>query len=371
MSMSRHVTLVLILAALLIAACAPQQPTVGELPTRFVLPSLTPSETPTETHTPTATLTPSATPSPTLSPTPTSSATPTPTNTPTVTFTPSLTATVAATATSAAPTATESSSVTPPTPTVEGLEIITFTASAPTASVGGTITLNWQAVGDTARIDTVNPQGIVISQSTVPIVGSLPVIVPSVQGTSVIYRLVVLKGAQERSQIVTVGLTVVCPIPWFFGATVPALGCPVAPAETGTGAYQSFEQGIMLYVNANNRNTVYALANQGAVGGIVQQNTYQSLVNGWNGATDHCTETPPAGFVKPEQQFNWMACANFGPAGTWRNTVGWGTAPIQITTLSIQFGANGLFVISAPTGIIYSFTPVPAGQQFGNWQRIN
>ncbi len=369
MSMSRHVTLVLILAALLSAACASQPQTVGELPTRFVLPSLTPSETPTETHTPTATLTPSATPTPTLSPTPTSSATPTATNTPTVTFTPSLTPTVVATSTASI--ATESSSVTPATPTVEGLAIIAFTASAPTASVGSTITLTWQAVGDTARIDTVNPQGIVISQSTVPIVGSLPVIVPSVQGTSVIYRLVVTKGGQERSQIVTVGLTVVCPIPWFFGASVPALGCPVAPPETGAGAFQSFEQGVMLYVNANNRNTVYALANQGAVGGLVQQNTYQSLVNGWDGVTDHCTETPPAGFVKPQQQFNWMACANFGPAGTWRNTVGWGTAPIQVTTLSIQFGANGVFVISAPTGVIYSFTPVPQGQQFGVWQRIN
>lgn len=368
--MSRHLAVILILiAALSTAACAPQPQQVGELPTVFVLPSLTPSHTPTETHTPTATSTASATPTPTLTPTATSTATPTATNTPTATFTPSLTATLNATV--AAPTATQSSNVTPSTPTVEGLAINAFTASAPTASVGGTITLTWQAIGDQARIETVNPQGIVISQADVALTGTLPVVVPSVQGTSVIYRLVVLKGGQERSQIVTVGLTLVCPIPWFFGTAIPALGCPVAPAETGAGAFQAFEQGVMFYVNANNRNTIYALANQGAVGGIVQQNTYQTVLNGWNGSTDHCTETPPAGFVKPEQQFNWMACANFGPAGTWRNTVGWGLSPIQVTTVSIQFGLNGVFVLSAPTGVIYSFTPIPSGQQFGTWQRIN
>lgn len=370
MSVSRHLSLiVLILAALVVSACAGETQPEGEQPTLFILPSLTPTHTHTATFTPspTPTASPTASPSPTL--TPSSTATPTLTNTPTATFTPSLEPTSNVVVVTATASQTLEGAA---TATIEGLGIVSFTASAPTASIGGTVTLTWQAAGASARIETVNPQGIVIAQTPVAVSGTLPVVIPSVQGTSVIYRLVVSAGGQDRSQIVTIGLTLTCPTPWFFGVAPPALGCPVSPPETGAGAYQPFEQGVMFYINANNRNTIYALANQGAGGGFVQQNTYEAKASTWDNVTDHCTELPPAGFVKPQQQFGWMACANFGPAGFWRNTIGWATAPLELTNLSIQFGTNGIFVIQAPTGALYSFTPpAQAGQLYGTWQRIN
>jgi hypothetical protein len=73
----------------------PQQQAVGPTPTLFVLPSLTPSDTPTATDTPTRTPLPSVTPSrtPTLTRTPTITRTPRPTSTSTNTPTPTATLT--------------------------------------------------------------------------------------------------------------------------------------------------------------------------------------------------------------------------------------------------------------------------------------
>lgn len=349
-------------------ACAPQSQEVAELPTLFILPSLTPSHTPTDTPPPTATPLATSTPLP-----PTATFTVSPTNTPTATRTSTPTVALATTIAPLAATNTPQFTSTPTaTPTGTGLQIISFTASTPTAPIGSSVILRWEAVGDSARIDELNAQGIVLRQQPVPLAGEQAFIIPNIAGASIIYRLTVVRGTQERSEIVSIALTAVtCPTPWFFPNPPPALGCPTGPAETGPGAFQPFEQGVMIYVNVNNRNVIYALANQGAAGGFVQQNLYGQSTSLWDGVTNHCTETPPPGFLAPQNQFNWMACTVFGPAGFWRNTIGWATAPIDTSNRTIQFGQNGIFVIDSPAGVLYRFEPILPGQNQNVWARLN
>lgn len=374
MSASRHFfAFILAALALLTAACADNSTQSAELPTLMVLPSLTPTLTHTPSPTPTNTLEPTATNTSTPTPTPSSTAT----NTPTPTITPTVAASQTPTASPTQTSAAQIISTVPPIgataaqPTVEGLQILAFTSNVPTTSPGQTITLSWAAVGDSARIETVNAQGIVITQIAVPLNGTQPFVVPQVQGTSVIYRLVVVKGDQERSQILTVGLALVCPVPWFFPNPQPAFGCPSSPPQAVPGAFQQFEGGVMLLTNLNGTVTIYALANQGAAGGFVQQNTYATTRSAWDGVTDHCTDTPPAGQFEPTGHFGWMACTQFGVAGFWLNTLGWASVPQDGSNRTIQVGADGSIVIDSPSGIIYRLQALQPGQAYGTWQRVN
>ncbi len=360
--------IVLMLTALLLSACdsGPGADEAAVLPTIFELPTLTPSFTPSATLPPTETLTPTPTLTPTLTLTPTSTLTPTPapTDTPAATNTPRATATFTLTFTP------EASDTPTLAPTSEMPQIITFTSSTPTASVGGTITLTWEAVGDSARIDVLNQQGIVIQQNPVALTGQQPFVIPPVTGTTVVYQLTVQRGTQSVNQLLTIANVVDCPTPWFFANPPADAGCPTGPQEVGPGAFQSFQDGLMIYVNANNRNTVYALANAGAVNGLVTQNTYGRENNAWDGVTDHCLQEPPPGFLEPIAQFNWMACFVFGPQGFWINTIGWATAPIDLAERTIQFSNNGTLFVDAPGGVIYRLQPLPQGVLNAGWSRV-
>jgi hypothetical protein len=272
------------------------------------------------------------------------------------------TATADATANLATPDAAE---------TVEGLAILTFTSSASTAAPGSTITLSWAAQGDVARLETLTAQGIVISENSVPLEAAQAVTVPSVQGNTVIYRLRVGKGTQERSQVITISLTLACPIPWFFPNPSAGIGCPAAPAQTIPGSFQVFQEGAMLLTNLGTQETIYALANQGAAQGFVSSPTYAQRITGWDGVTDHCADTPPANLFKPTAHFNWMACTQFGPAGLWRNTIGWATGPADLSNRTFQLGSDGSLVFDLPGGRLIRLLTLQPGEAYGSWTPLN
>ncbi len=373
MSRSSLALIMLIVAAL--AACAPQPQDAAELPTLLVLPTLAPSSTmassptptitPTATHTLTltATVTPSITPTRTPAATHTASATTAPRNTPTNTITPTQTPVPV----------TETPTI---TPTSSLPQIITFTTSSTTAVVGGQVALTWEAVGDAVRIEQVNPQGVIVQTlGALAQSGSTTVIIPSGQGTQIIYRLVVTRGTTSETRTVTIaisGQTSNCPIPWFFANPPADAGCPTGPAVTADGAFQPFERGVMLYTNANTQNTVYGLAN---VGGMLAENSYNRAVSTWNGtdtyATFNCAGAPPQGFATPDRQFAWAYCNTNAPIGTWNYSIGWPTAPIDTSQRTIQFGQTGIIFIDSPSGIIYRLNPFQPNAVFATWSRAN
>lgn len=338
----------LIIALIAIAACQPQAQEVADLPTLAVLPTITPSDTPTATPTPTATATATATDTPTATATPTATLTVTPSRTPTFTITPTFTTTPTPTATDT-PTATP----TPPAP-----RIISFGASQTSVVPNTTITLAWQSDSDSARIDQLNQQGGVVQSFSVVPTGQLPVVVPGNFGRLVIYRLTVIRGGEQATT--SIPITVACSIPWFFGNEfAPAdAACPTALGAIGPGAFQPFERGFMIYVNANGLNTIYGLQ--------TQDSRYVGYVSQWDGTTI-IPSTPPSGLLGPDQMFNWAYYNTSSAAGAaWNITVGWAIAPINTDNRTIQFEeGTGVFYIDTPVGV-FRFT----GQATRTWSRI-
>ena len=347
--------ILVIVTILLVTACQ-QQTEVVELPTLAILPTLTPSNTPLPTDTPTNT----PTPTDTLTPTPTDTPTTTLTPTPVATATPSLTVTSSITPTNTlthTPTATDTPTI---TPTPDTPEILTFTASSAEAAPGGTITLRWTTVADTARIDQLNQQGAVTQTFTIPISGDLAVVMPSSgTGQQVVYRLVALRGGQQAQRSLPIRIT--CPVAWFFGNEFAPqnAGCPTATAAIGDGKYQPFQRGLMLYVDANGLNRVYGLQNDG--------NRYISYVSQWDGTGfPEYGEPPDDDLVKPREQFRWAFQNTLAPVGTWESAIGWGTQDVNRDARSIQYEQSGAFYIDTPTGAVYRFS----GGDSGTWTKI-
>ncbi len=355
-----HYLLLFTVILMLGAACQPAASEVGELPTVMVLPTLIPTDTPTST--------------PTSTPTPTSTSTSTPTNTATptntLTFTPRATSTSTITATSTiTPTFTLTPTFTPTptsiftntpvaTATVNAPQILSFTANATTVAANSSVTLTWNALADTARIDQLNQQGAVVQTFTVIPSGSLPVTVPGNTGRVVVYRLAAQRGGQEVT--FSLAITIQCSISWFFGDQYapPNAGCAQAASVTGSARFQPFERGYMFFINANNMNTVYGLANQ--------DNRYISYPMTWDQATAYnCAGSPPSGKFAPQAVFDWMYCNTNAPVGTWSQAIGWATANIDTGQRTIQYeSGTGAFYIDSPVGV-FRFEPAT-----GKWTKI-
>ncbi len=359
MSSKKFCTLIIGLTFLLLAACQPQAETVV-LPTVAVLPSLTPSNTPTiapsPTLTSTATYTPTATPTSTATPiTPTATFTPSKTSTFTLTPTFTLTATNTLTNTPVPPTSTNTpvATATPLAP-----QILSFNPSATNVTANSSVTLVWSAQAESARIDVMNAQGQVTQTFNVVPSGSLPVTIPSNLGTLVVYRLTVFRGAQQDTR--SVAITVQCATAWFFGNQYapPNSGCPTGPQTTGTGAFQAFERGFMIYINDSNRNTIFGAQNQDA--------RFITYPNGWDGTTAYtCFGTPTSGLVAPQNMFAWVYCNTNAPIGAWTSSVGFGTINIDTGNRTIQFEDTGAVYIDSPLGV-FRFSNASSG----TWTKI-
>ncbi len=359
-------SLVLILLA---AACQPQAEDVV-IPTLAVLPSLTPSatltDTPTATATPTltATATFTATPVDTATPTatPTSTATPTATPTATLTLTPSRTPTPTATSTT-----TPSRTPRPPTltftPTATSTPdvpvILSFAPSAGSVPENTAVTLFWATQNaDAVRIEQYNQQGVLAQIYNVALGGQFPVVLQAAQGRIAIFRLVAVRGAQQVTQDLSVGIT--CALPWFFGDPLapPDAGCPQALGALAAGAFQPFERGYMIYVTANSLNRIYGLQ--------FSENRYITYLNQWDGVTLNTTPPPPGLFI-PQQMFNWVYYNRLAPIGAWNTQLGWAIADINTENRTIQFeNVTGRFYIDGPGGLLFRFS----GGDSGQWTRL-
>ena len=338
---------ILLLIVPLIAACSDSGSEVAVLPTRVIIPTETETATPIASATPTASetpLPPSATPTtaatetplPTLTePPPTATLTNTPTATrvrPTNTFT--LTPRPSATAT-ASQTPLPTATVTPNAP-----QIIRFEASQTQASANTSITLTWESVGDIARIDQLSINGAVQNTFSVPPTGQLPVVIPQVSDSQVIYRLTITRNGLDLSRSLPIIVNQSCATPWFFGDNIApeGSGCPAGPPLIQTGKLQLFERGIMITLNVNGQNRVYGFA--------TANGRYASAVNAWDGTSTYTAPcgSAPSGLITPSDVFNWAYNNTNGTVGLWcdlTNGIGWAVAPPNLNAqLTIQFEAN-------------------------------
>lgn len=325
------------------------------LPTNTASLTFTPSYTFTPTFSPTFTFTPSSTPSdtPTLTPSitlrPTLTPSPTKTNTPPPTLTPLPTLT-----NTPLPTATF-------TPTPAGPTIYAFGANYQSVLPNTQLTFAFSSDADGARIEASNQNGAVFQVFPVFPTGNYSVIVPDNQGRLLTYRFVAMRAGLEDSRTIQVSVT--CPVSWFFGDQYapPNAACPTVLGATGDGRYQSFEHGVMIYVNANGMNRVYGLQDTNSL--------YISYPNGWDGSTIN-SSAPPSGRFIPAQMFNYIYYSTLAPIGSWNSSIGWGTTDINSDPRTIQWegapGGGGAFYIDAPGGAVYRFS----GGDSGSWGRL-
>jgi hypothetical protein len=328
---------------------------VLELPTLAGLPSVTASNTPTITLTLSDTPSPTTTQTPTDTPSPTFTRTFTPTASPTITLTPTNTLTVT-------PVSTDTPTL---TATSELPQINSFTSSAPTVAGGSSVTLVWDSIADTARIEQLNTQGVVQQTFSVTPTGQLPVTVPN-SGSQVIYRLTAQRSGQEVSRSVVIQIQITCPSNWFFGTPPPDVGCPSGPAITVTGKFQPFTNGLMINLPVNNISQVY---------GLINTNTrYMVYTNSWDNVTTYnqpCGNAP-AGQTDPQDVFNWAYHNTLGTVGLWCDAtggIGWGTAGADLgRTMVYQTAASGTTLFININGIgTYRFS---GGAQTGTWTKI-
>lgn len=400
---SRRAAIMLLTLLLLaaVSACRERIPQVIEIPTQMVLPPPTeipPSDTPTRTPFPTWTFTftpshtPTLTPSFTLTPsnTYTRTFTPTFTDTPTFTLTPSPTLTPSETL---FPTLTPSDTPTPsntptprpsrtPRPTIQqdtptpfgGVSptftlqpaptIFSFTANQNFVLANTPVLLSWSSDGQVARLEQIDASGSAIYQSIpVPPNGQYSILAQSTSSSQqVIFRLMVsTNGIVTSSQPVVVGIT--CPANWFFGDQfAPAgTGCPAAVGAIGQGAFQRFERGFMVYINANGLNRICAVQDSGSA--------YLCMVNGWDGHSINTSPAPNGGPI-PAQMFNWAYYNTLGLGGTWNSVIGWPVMDIAVGDRTIQFenslGWGNPFFVDTADGTVVHFS----GGDSGTWVRV-
>ncbi|MBW7880770.1 MAG: hypothetical protein J5J04_12060 [Anaerolineae bacterium] len=415
--------IVLCLSFVVLAACDdPGLQSSQPMPTLMELPTLTPTDTPTDTPEPTATSEPSATgesnaaPTETHTPTVALSETPdefdptrtaiaalnstaqaimdasataiafdalatdTPTFTPTATVTttntptPTRTSTPSRTPTRRA-TATSTATITPEAqPTNAFPSIFSFTASSTDVAGGGQITLRWEADGEEAAIEQQDANGAVNTRTAVEVSGELNVTIPNVQTGRVFYRLVVRRGLQEITQTVEIRVQVQCSFSWFFDSAIAQaenIGCPTAASQLVVGAYQTNEFGVMLNVNVDGQNMIYALVRAPGKNSLFASDQYGQAASLWDGVNNMCsTYLPVPGTILPQQQFSWMACTQFGLGGYWIDGIGFATANIDFSSRTIQRATDGTLFVDAPDGAIYRLNPLLPGALTATWKRV-
>ncbi|MBN1428654.1 MAG: hypothetical protein JXB07_09720 [Anaerolineae bacterium] len=246
---------------------------------------------------------------------------------------------------SLAPTAIPVSSDTggqPVSPSDSSPRIISFTASPETANVGDTVTISWEAVGSSAKIGeclsaddghTWHPCGP-SEYMSVPLVGTRTVTIPGDARYHADFLLSVKGGDGSEAYAYaskSISVEVICPTTWFFVGDLDPLApndlCPEDEVMTSQAAYQSFENGFMMWIAFQNR--IYAFWESAP--GSLSRGTSTGGKDQWVSSMPETDPSivPPAGLYQPKRGFglawrNWTT--QYGEDAI-RDTLGWATAP--------------------------------------------
>lgn len=148
-----------------------------------------------------------------------------------------------------------------------------------------------------------------------------------------------------------------CQIAWFFTIISPA-NCPLGPAASGSGAFQQFQNGVMIWIQA--QDAVYVIYDSATVPRWqVFQDTFTEGIpddTSWAG-------TPPQFTFYPRRGFGLIWRNQLGV----RDRLGWAVSENEIGySPQVQIGSDSFIYISDPRGGVLSLTP--NGQ---DWRRYN
>ncbi|MEA3307966.1 MAG: hypothetical protein U9Q70_00445 [Chloroflexota bacterium] len=172
------------------------------------------------------------------------------------------------------------------------LTILSFTANVTVADPGQSITLTWHSCGATsATLYHLLPSGQFGTFWSVAPTGSMGYDISSTTRNSERFMLFISNSAGD-SEMATLSLPLTCPDEWFF-SPAPDI-CPAGPPVYSAGAEEHFEQGVMLWREAEDR--IYVLFADEQVG------VWRVYTDEWDGEPDPNLEPPP-GLYQPVRGF--------------------------------------------------------------------
>lgn len=213
-----------------------------------------------------------------------------------------------------------------------------------TGQAGSQAQLRWEAVGDSATLELLNNVGGIITSTSVPLIGSTSVVLPTT-GSQAIYRLTVVRGANATNLSLSIALQPLCTTAWFFTTTPPpAIGCPAAIAQSYIGSYQPFERGAFFRIVIGALDRVCGIQNDLQLYTCYAYTVYSGTPS----------VTPVPNTSAPAPEFAAAYYNNLAIGGTWTTVIGWGMTGANATPLNAQLGQNNKLYIQLPLGI-YEF----------------
>lgn len=207
----------------------------------------------------------------------------------------------------------------------------------------GQATLLWRADADTARLERLNVQGVVIESFIVDPIGTLNVPLPNTAET-VIYRFVAIRG--QNQDALSLPLELSCQFAWFFSEAPASLGCPSAPDSRARAAYQEFVDGFMLRLNWNGRDRVCGIQFDRDLYSCYDYEDYEET---------SVPATPPPDFEPPGEDFEYIFYEELAIGGRWRDVIGWARDDVDDDSLQVQPDEQGRILVYIPGEGIYRF----------------
>lgn len=241
-----------------------------------------------------------------------------------------------------------------PTPLPE-LTIHYFRANVAAANPGQTIQLEWSTTGASQVTLSRLFDFRVAEWWEVASTGAQAYSVSPEQRTPLSFILTVGNAAGQSDSL---GLTlpVNCPDPWFFAPSPE--GCPAGPARYSSGAEQRFQNGYMLWEQAERR--IYILFHDGAIRWNIVSDT-------WVEGEPICQIEPvPPGLLHPARGFGKVWCSD--PA--LRDRLGWAmsgeTGGFQTAVQATAKVRYNEIYIRAADGMVWKLLPERSG-----WEKIS
>lgn len=248
----------------------------------------------------------------------------------------------------------------PPSATPVPLAILSFTISPAEIRPGGDVTLTWEARGEQVVIYQLDAQGrLTMPAYNVPLAGSLTLTTSELLRNQISFVVFAFSGGSSAQAGVFTLIT--CPDVWFFANPPPR--CPGSPPHTTLMQAQSFERGLMLWMQWND--FIYIL-----YADEVAAPRWEARLDAWfSGLPDSDPNlTPPTGLYQPVRGFGltWRD-EQVAEGYRVRDRVGWAMAPeFGVDNAAYQCDSapkyNTCF-ISGPGGVVYELKPEESAWQ--------
>lgn len=205
-------------------------------------------------------------------------------------------------------------------------QILSFTASPWETTPGGSLSLSWQAVGETASLCIVTYGQVTFSCTTVPLQDAITFPLDATLRAPFKLELRVQGNGQEVTTVNHISVT--CHASeWFFDA--PPISCPFDTPTTTNAAFEQFERGFMLWLEDSNTIYVFFESPNHPV-----MTFYEPLYLVTPAAP--VTDEPPDGFYAPTSGFGHIWRGEVPGSESVRDWLGWATEPEHNFTATHQ-----------------------------------